>query len=161
MSDILISDELKEALLDQWVEEKTNSSIYISIGAWFKNKGFDNLGKFFMDASLEEDGHAKQIVDIMTDLNIDFMVKEIPSFEGVMDCTAVAGIFLSREEQTTDSLNELKKLSMEENPIIEEFSRKMISQQQAEMEEALSFFDKVQIVGNDYKMLLLWDLSLK
>ena len=38
--------------------------------------------------------------------------------------------------------------------------RDMIKEQRAEMEEALSFYDKASIVGEDLKTVLLWDLSL-
>jgi ferritin len=158
----VVSEELREMLLDQWVEEKLNANIYTHFGAWLKNKGLDNIGNFFIEGSTEEEGHAKQLVKLMTDLNIDFLAKGIPEFEyGEINCSRIGELFFARESQTTESLNEIKKVAIEEDcSIVEEYMRKMIRQQRAEMEEANTFMDRVNLAGGDMKTILLWDLSL-
>ncbi len=160
-----ISEELHNALLNQWVEEKENSHTYLYIGAYLKNKGLDKMGKFFFDASLEEDGHAQSILKLLTDLNLDFIPRMIG--EQVFDCSSislVADKFLQREMQTTQSLQEIKEIAMSDSSsgfdaVIEEHIRKMISDQQSELEEALSFKDKSELF-TEWWQVALWDLEI-
>lgn len=160
----MINENLLNSLLDQWVEEKENSHTYLYIGAWLKNKGFDNIGKFFIDASKEEDGHAQSILDLLTDLNLMFEPRPIQNMSfPIMSIADVAQKFVDRETQTTESLQNIKEISMTDDsmsPIIEEHIREMIHKQQHEMSECLEFMDKAQI-AQDWKTVLLWDLSLK
>ncbi len=111
-----ISEELYDALLNQWVEEKENSHIYLYIGAYLKNKGLDNMGKFFFDASNEENEHAQSIVKLLTDLNLEFIPRMIG--EQIFDCSRISLIadkFIQRETQTTRSLQEIKEVAMGDN----------------------------------------------
>ena len=161
-----ISEDLYNALLNQWVEEKENSHTYLYIGAYLKNKGLDKMGKFFFDASLEEDGHAQSILNLLTDLNLEFVPRTV--LEQVFDCSrisVVADKFLQREMQTTQSLQEIKEIAMNDSPsgfdaVIEEHIRKMISNQQGELEEALSFKDKSELF-TEWWQVALWDLEIE
>jgi len=158
----LISDELRAALIEQWGHEVYNAHIYIYIAAYFKNKGFDNIAKKFEGQWEEEQGHAKIILSLLTDLNIDFQTPKIDPcnmyFATIQD---VADAYLGREILTTKSLDEIKLAAMDENnPVVEERIREMIILQQNEYEEATTFMDKAQILGNDWKAVLLWDASL-
>lgn len=161
-----ISEDLHNALLNQWVEEKENSHIYLYIGAYLKNKGLDKMGKFFFDASHEEDEHAQSIVDLLTDLNLEFIPRAIS--EQIFDCSKISLVaekFVQREMQTTQSLQEIKEISMNESlsgieTIIEEHIRKMIANQQSELEESLSFRDKASILS-EWWQVALWDLEIK
>lgn len=160
-----ISEDLYNALLNQWVEEKENSHTYLYIGAYLRNKGLDKMGKFFFDASHEEDEHAQSILNLLTDLNLDFIPRTIT--EQVFDCSTislVADRFLQREMQTTQSLQEIKEIAMNDSSsgfdaVIEEHIRKMISQQQSELEESLSFKDKANIF-TEWWQVALWDLEI-
>lgn len=161
-----ISEDLYNALLNQWVEEKENSHTYLYIGAYLRNKGLDKMGKFFFDASHEEDEHAQSILNLLTDLNLDFIPRTIT--EQVFDCSTislVADRFLQREMQTTQSLQEIKEIAMNDSSsgfdaVIEEHIRKMISQQQPELEEALSFKDKSELF-TEWWQVALWDLEIE
>ena len=163
---MLISESLKEALLAQWIEERENAQIYLYAGAWMKVKGYTNIGNFFIDGKHEEEGHAKQIFRLLMDLNIPFSSGAIPSGEfNINTVSDIAERFLTREIQTTESLNEIKKLAIEDDSpaasIVEELMRKMIKQQRAELEEATDFMDKCSIFGNDWKAVMLWDLEFE
>ena len=161
-----ISEELMNALLNQWVEEKENSHTYIYIGAYLKNKGLDKIGSHFIDASKEEDEHAQSILNLMTDLNLEFEPRPISNMSFM--CSSILDIaekFVQREVQTTQSLQEIKEIASQDDSfglgaIIEEHIRKMISQQQSEMEESLTFRDKAILFG-DWSNVALWDLNFK
>lgn len=158
----LISDELRLALLEQWGHETYNSHLYLYIAGVLKNKGLDNLAKIFEGQEQEESGHAKMIFDFLTDLNADVHIPEINmvniQFGSIMD---IAHQYLAREIVTTTSLDEIKKIAQDENPVAEEFLRDMIKLQRHEYEEACGFVDRAEIVGNDWMNALIWDLSLR
>lgn len=158
----LISDELRLALLEQWGHETYNAHLYTYISGFLKNKGLDNLAKIFEGQTQEESGHAKMIFDFLTDLNADIHIPEINSiniqFGSVMD---IAHQYLAREIVTTTSLDEIKRMAQDENPVAEEFLGDMIKLQRHEYEEAAGFVDRAEIVGNDWMNALIWDLSLR
>lgn len=156
----MIDEELRDALLNQWVEENENSSTYFYIGAFLKNKGLDNLGNKFIDGAKEEHSHAQMIMDLMTDLNISFETRLIQdmSFQ-INSIYDIAKKFIDREVQTTNSLIEIKNIC-NNSGVVEEFIRKMILQQQGEMKEANSFMDKA-ILLPEWWQVALWDLNSK
>ena len=79
------------------------------------------------------------IFDLLTDLNAGIYIPEVIQvdlpFGSMID---IGRAYLSREVETTMSLDEIKRMSME-NPVVEEFLRKMIALQQHEYEEATTF----------------------
>jgi len=158
----LISEGLASALVFQWGHEIYNSHLYAYIAGLLRNKGLDNLAKIFLGQYEEEQNHAKMIFDFLTDLNADFYAPEINQvnieFTGFVD---IAHAYLNREIATTTSLDEILKMAQDENPVAEEFLRKMIDMQRHEYEEASTFVDKAEIVGNNWMNVLLWDLSLR
>ena len=74
----LISDELTEALKNQWGHEIYNSHLYTYIMAHLRNMGFDNIAKHFEGQVAEEREHAEMILNLLTDLNAEF---DVPAIE--------------------------------------------------------------------------------
>lgn len=159
----LISDGLNAALCEQIGHEKYNSSLYLYLAGFFKNKGLNNIGAHFEGQHAEEFGHSKMIFDILTDLNSPIIIPEINGVEmPLVSIMNIAEVYLKREIETTNSLNEIKKLAIEEeNPVVEEAIRDMIKLQRAEYEEALDFMDKAIMTGGDWKWVMMWDLGIK
>jgi ferritin len=157
----LLSENLTSALQEQIGHEKYNSSLYLFIGGFLKNKGLNRLAKHFEDQHLEEFNHSKMIYDFMTDLSAPIIIPEIDgiNFE-INSIVDIAQRYLDREIVTTTSLNEIKKIAIEEeNCVAEEFLRKMIDLQRNEYAEATDFMDKAELVGNDWFKTLLLDLG--
>jgi len=159
----LISDNLKDALIEQIGHEIYNSHLYLFIAGFLKNKGLNNLAKHFEGQFKEEQDHSKMIFDLLTDLNTDIRLPSIESvelnIENIMD---IAQKYLDREIETTESLNEIKVLAMEDqNPIVEERIRRMVELQQHEYAEATDFMDKAEITGNLWMNVFIWDLGVE
>lgn len=160
---ILISDNLTEVIQEQLGHERYNAAIYLFVAGYLKNKGLNNLGKIFYEQHDEEIGHSKMIFELLTDMNADVKIPEtLPVNIPINDIREIAKLYLEREIITTTSLDEIKKLAIDENnPVVEEFMRKMIKLQRKEYEEALDFMDKAEITGGDWKFVLMWDLGLE
>lgn len=163
MNQQLISENLTSALCEQIGHEKYNSSLYLYIAAFLKNKGLDNLGSHFEKQHEEEFEHSKMIYSLLVDLSAPVSIPEIDEvnmvFSNILD---VANVYLDREIQTTQSLNEIKKLAIEEdNCVVEEYIRDMIKIQQNEYSEATNFMDRAEITTGDWFKVLVWDLGTK
>jgi len=157
---VIISESLKTAIHDQIGHELLNSHIYLYISAFLKNMGLDNLGGIFEGQYKEEQEHANLFIKILTDLNTPVIIPSIEpvsiSFGNIED---IAQAYLDREILTTENIDELKDLAIDEsNSIVEEFLRSMIVRQQAEMDEAFSFRDKAKMM-KEWWQVALWDLS--
>lgn len=160
---MLISENLNSVLVNQLAHEKYNANLYLFIAGFLKNKGFNKLAKHFEDQHQEETDHSLIVYNLLTDLNSPVMIPEIEecnfTFGTILD---IAKAYLDREILTTTSLNEIKKIAIDEdNPVVEERMREMIKLQQGEYEEATDFSDKALLTGGDWKFVLLWDIGIK
>ena len=146
----------------QLSHEKHNANLYMYISGWLKNKGLNGLSKHFDSQHDEETEHSKIIFNLLTDLNADVIMHEIPEISMPLNSILdIASTYLDREILTTTSLNEIKNQAIdEENPVVEEKMREMIKIQQAEYAEATDFMDKAMLTGGDWKFVLMWDLGV-
>lgn len=159
----LLSDNLNEAMCEQLGLEKGNANLYLFMAGYLKNKGLDRLAKIFEGQHSEEEEHAKLIYDFLTAHNSPISIPEINSPDrDIFSILQLAELYLEKEIQTTNSLNAIKHLAMDEdNPTAEEFMREMIKKQIHEYEEATTFLDKAILAGDDWKAILLWDASME
>jgi ferritin len=133
------------------------------IAGFLQNKGLNNLASKFEGQWQEEINHSKQIYDFLVDMNAPISMIEVQSPDFYIESIqSIARAYLDREILTTTSLNEIKKICIEESDAVaEEFLRDMIKQQRAEYEEALDFLDKAELTQNNWMNVFIWDLALK
>lgn len=158
----LIGETLLSSLHEQIAHEKYNANLYLVVACQLKNRGLNNLAKIFEKQHEEETTHAKMICDFLTDLGCMVIIPKIDKVDDIFNSiTDIANAYLDREIYTTESLNAIKKLAMDDNnPVAEEFLREMIRLQRHEYSEATDFLDKAILVGSDWKSALMWDLEL-
>jgi ferritin len=157
---MLMSDSLRNSICEQIGHERYNANLYLYMAGYLKNKGLDNIAKHFEEQDKEEIGHSLEFFNLLTDLNADVKIPEIDSismsFPMIID---LAKAYLEREMLTTASINEIKKLAIDEdNPVVEEKMREMITKQQKEYEEATSFLDKATLLP-EWWQIALWDAA--
>jgi ferritin len=158
----LISDSLKDSLVQQIAEEKKNANIYLSIASYLNGKGLSNLAKKFEEQHSEETEHSLILYKLLSDLSIVFNVPAIELYDisSIDNIVSLAELYLDREYQTTESLGEIKKQSMDEdNYVVEERIREMIKLQQTEYAEATEFLDRSNLL-REWWQVALWDSSL-
>lgn len=158
---MLISETLITAIQDQIGHERYNSNLYLYIAGYLKNKGLDNLAKHFESQHDEEIGHSLEFFNLLTDLNADVKIPAIeaiaPPLETILD---IAKAYLRQEVLTTTKIDVIKKMAVEQNnPVVEEKMREMITKQQKEYEEATSFMDKA-VLMSEWWQVALWDSSI-
>lgn len=159
----LLSSDICEAVWEQIIQEKYNENLYLSIAAFLKNKGLDNLAKKFEGQATEESSHAKMFIDFLTDMNAEVRLGGVPPIDFPISTLGdIAFYYLQRETATTKSIASLKEIAIDLSESVgEEFFRKMISLQQHEYNEANVFSDKVSLIEGNWGMALLWDAAEK
>jgi ferritin len=158
----LIDTELMNAIQGQIGHELYNSHIYLYVAGDLKNRGLDNIADIFIEQYKEEQGHAKIFFDLLTDLSIPVIIPSIESCEMLITSISdIAQLYLDREILTTESLDEIKHMAIDNsNPVVEERLRSMILIQQKEYEEATGFMDKSQLF-KEWWQVGLWNEALK
>ena len=157
----LISETLRSAICEQIGHEKYNANLYLFICGFLRNKGFDNLSKHFEQQHEEETGHSLEFFNLLTDVGASIVIPEIDAidikFNSIVD---IAQAYVDREILTTTSIDEIKKMAIsEDNPVVEEKMREMITKQQNEYEEATTFFDNAELCGSDWWRVKVWNDS--
>ena len=158
----LISDSLRDSLVQQIAEEKKNANIYLSIASFLNGKGLSNLAKKFEEQHFEETEHSLILYKLLSDLSIVFVVPQIETYDisSIDNIVSLAELYLEREVLTTESLGEIKKQAMDEdNYVVEERIREMIKLQQTEYAESTEMFDKANLL-KEWWQVALWDSSL-
>lgn len=134
----------------------------MAISAFLKNKGLDKLAKHFDDQISEEHEHAKLIYDYLTDMNAQVDMLEVDKVDLKFNVISdIASAYLDREKLTTEDLIEEKDISIDDKDgVSEEFLRQMIDKQRAELEEANTFMDNVELCSDDWKFVKIWNDSI-
>lgn len=158
----LIDEMLRTSICQQIAHEIYNAHLYMFICAFLRNKGLDNLAKLFESQREEELSHSVEFLNLLTDLNADVFIPEIDEVSSLFSSIGdIAKAYLDREILTTNSINSIKKLAIEnDNPVVEEKMRFMINKQQKEYEEATTFMDNALLMP-EWWQCALWNASLK
>jgi len=159
---ILISDNLRTAICEQIAHEKHNSNLYMYMCGFLRNKGLDNLAKEFEHQHQEEFEHSIDFFNLLTDMNADVSIPEIDEINVKFNTIVeLAEAYLNQEILTTTSINQIKKLAIDEdNPVVEEYMREMIRKQLVEYAEATSFLDNALLCGDDWWKCKAWNDSI-
>lgn len=157
----LMSENLKNIIQEQIAHEIYNANLYLYIAGFLKNKGLDNLAKVFEKQRDEELEHSLLFFNLLTDLNAYVIIPEIEEVSlPLISILDISKAFLNREILTTNSINEIKTIAIQEaNPVVEEMARRMIAKQQHEYEEATSFADKAELM-KEWWQCVLWDIGI-
>jgi ferritin len=160
----LISDAVKESLVQQISNELGNSNFYMRVSAFLQSKNLKNLAKHFEGQILEEQEHSRIIYKLLTDLGVDFHIPEVNSVDVDFNSfREIAETYLAREISTTNSLKDIRNMASEQGdggcPVVEVAMIEMIKLQQAELEESTSMLDSANLF-NDWWQVAIWDNSL-
>jgi len=156
----LIGESLRDALCEQIGHEKYNANLYLYICGFLRDRGLDNLSKHFLQQHEEETEHSLEFFNLLTDLNVSVYIPEIDrisiDFASIVE---LANAYLEREKLTTNSINEILKLAIQDNnPVVEQKMREMIAKQQNEYEEATTFLDRAMTLP-EWWQVMLWDVA--
>ncbi len=107
----MISDELADALNEQFKTELEASALYLGMGAFFRRENWNGFAAFVEDQSAEEREHAMKIYHFLDEVGKDIEIPAIDAPKAEYD--SVQAVFeraLEAEQQNTENFHELQEI---------------------------------------------------
>lgn len=151
-----LSESLNAALNQQILHELKNQNIYLQLASYFEDLQLKNLANYFKKQSEDEYGHAKKFIQYINDRTggkVTIGEVDSPNLT-VSSIEDVGNIYITTEESTTESIEAIMELVLDEKSYIDMgFIQEMLDEQVSEEDEANEFALKLKIV----KDLVLFD----
>jgi ferritin len=111
----MISDKLREFLIEQIGHELTAHQDYLGMTVYFQRQSLLRWSRFFRDQAIEEAQHATRIMDFLVDNEVEF---DIPPLSGATSdydsALAAAQAALASERGVTKRFRTASALALEE-----------------------------------------------
>jgi ferritin len=147
-----LSEQINEVLNNQIVHELKNSSIYLQIASFFEDLQLKNIAEYFKKNSQHEYDHAQKFIQHINDrTGGKVIIGEIdaPSLN-ISNIADVGDIYISIEENTTEAIEEIMDLVIEQKSYIDQqFILDMLAEQIEEEDVANEFATKLKMT-KDY-----------
>ena len=158
----MISDKMQEALNEQINAEMFSAYLYLSMSAWCTDENLDGFAQWFKVQAQEEMSHAMKIYGYVFEQGGKVTLKGIDGpktkFESVKE---IAEEQLQHEKKVTSLINNLVKLSREENDYATEFFLQWFVTEQVEEEsEAEDMLNKIEMVKDAKHGLYMLDKEM-
>lgn len=155
-----LSQNLNDALNCQIMIEFGNMLKYAQIQSMFEDMQLKNLAKFFKEQSAGENDHANLFMDYVNDrtggkVKIEEVNAPIIEFA---DINSIADFYVLTEQQTTESIESLYNLALEEKSYIDlGFLTKMLDEQVEEEDTSVAFATKIKAVRDIVLFDATWE----
>ena len=153
-----LSKTLNDALNQQIMIELGNQNKYMQIQSMFEDMQLKNLAKFFKEQSAGENSHANLFMDYVNDrtggkVKIEEVNAPIIEFT---DINSIADFYVLTEQETTESIESLYNLALEEKSYIDlPFLATLLQEQVEEEDTSVAFATKIKAV----KDIVLFDAT--
>jgi len=153
-----LSQNLNDALNQQILIELQNQNKYMQIQSLFEDMQLKHLADFFKNQSAGENDHANLFMNHINDRNggkvtIDEINSPMINFS---DINSIADFYVLTEQQTTESIESLYDLALEEKSYIDlPFLQKMLDEQVEEEDTSQALALKLKTV----KDIILFDAT--
>lgn len=158
----MLSPKINEALNKQIALEAYASHAYLAIASWCEQKGFDGTAQFFYAQAEEERAHMMKIFRYVNEAEghaiapaVEQPQHDFPNYVNVFETT------LAHEKKVTTAINELLKLSMEENDYrTQNMLQWFVDEQLEEENQIQTILDKLKMIGDNGVGLFMLDSEL-
>lgn len=155
-----MTERINSLLNAQITHELKNQNSYLQIASYFENIQLKNLANYFYEQANGEYGHAKLIIDhINSRIGGMVFIDSVP--QPTLDLSsfeAVASTYVTIEEGTTKSLEDIYKAIFESGSFIDiDFITSLLKEQVEEEDIASEFALKLKNVND----VVLFDATFK
>ncbi len=158
----MISEKIQQAFNDQVNAELFSAYLYLSMHHYFQAEGLPGFANWMYVQTLEEMTHAQKFFDFVNERNGRVILKAIETpqseWESPLDAFKDA---LKHEEYITGQINDLLKLSRDENDYAAESFLKWFIDEQVEEEASVQeIIDKLKLMAESGHGLYIIDREL-
>ncbi len=141
----MISDKLRDFLVEQVGHELTAHQDYMGISLYFQQESLLRWAKFFRDQAVEEAQHASKVMDFLVDNEIAFDLPPLPGATCQFDSAlAAAQAGLEWERAVTERFRAASKLALDEGDATShEFLQWFVAEQVEEEAKMLHVIDLI------------------
>jgi ferritin len=154
-----LSQNLNDSLNEQVLHELHNRLVYAQIASYFEDLQLKNLASYFQKQSSHENDHANLFIKHINDrTGGKIILGEIDAPMVTENIESIANLYVSLEEQTTESIESLYDLALFEKSYMDlGFLQKMLDEQCEEEDSAVELATKLKMC----KDLVLFDATLE
>jgi bacterioferritin B len=141
----MISDKLRDFLVEQVGHELTAHQDYMGISLYFQHQSLLRWSRFYRDQAIEEAQHATRIMDFLVDQDVEFDVPPLPGATAQYDSAlAAARAALESERSVTERFRAASALALaEEDHTSHQFLQWFVAEQVEEEAKMLHVIDLV------------------
>lgn len=154
-----LSQNLNDALNQQILKEYHNMLVYKQIQSYFEDFQLKHLANYFSSQADDEKSHANKFIDHInrrTGGKVTIDEVDAPVLN-LGDFGSIGETYISVEEDTTESIEELYDLALSEKSYMDlGFLEEMLNEQVSEEDEANEFALRIKMV----KDIVLFDATL-
>ncbi|MGH2401402.1 MAG: ferritin [Candidatus Limnocylindria bacterium] len=141
----MISDRLREFLVDQIGHELTAHQDYLGIAVYFQQRSLLRWARYFRDQAIEEAQHATRIMDFLVDNEVEF---DLPPLSGATSqfesAMAAAQAALESERSVSARFREASQLALAEGDhTTHQFLQWFVAEQVEEEAKILNVIDLI------------------
>lgn len=142
----MISDKLREFLVDQIGYELTAHQDYLGISIYFQQQSLLRWGRYFRDQAIEEAQHATRIMDFLVDNDIQF---DLPPLAGATaqyeSALAAAEAALESERTVTARFRDGSQMALAEGDhTTHQFLQWFVAEQVEEEAKIVNLIDLIR-----------------
>ena len=158
----MISDKMEKALNEQIAIEGHSSFVYLSMATWCDKEGLEGCNQFFRRQADEERFHMLKIFDYMSEVDAFAKtpaIEQVPhEFDSIQE---VFKLVLKQEQKVTSSINDLVRLSLDENDYTtKNFLEWYVAEQREEEDLIRGILDKIKLIGKGSMSLYYIDKEI-
>ncbi len=158
----MIDEEMEEAINDQINAELYSAYLYLSMAADFSEKGLDGFEKWMHSQAMEEVNHGMRLYNYLENRGgrVKLEAIEKPQIEWGSPQEIFEDAY-EHEQYVTSRINDLADLAEEKNDRATlQMLQWFIDEQVEEEESAEEILDKLEMVGDDGRGLLMLDKEM-
>lgn len=155
----IISEAAAAMINAQISHELHNEQQYRAFGSWASNLGLKRLATYFKAQADEERRHAQTFTDYLLECNQQVAIQPIAApLARFADCAEIADLRFTLEAATTDQIDALMDLAMQEADYgLQDMLQAFCREQKEELAEALRLVSLVKLSGGN---VVLLDLAI-
>lgn len=159
----MLKEKVLKALNDQVNAEQYSALLYLSMSAWFEDKGLPGFANWMYVQYQEELTHANKIFKYIVERGGKVALKGIEpmpvEFESVMQ---VAEMTLEHEQHVTALINNILDISVEERDhATQSFLKWFVDEQVEEEANATEILDSLKLIEGKSNGLFMMDRELR
>lgn len=146
----MLNKKVEEIMVAQVEKEMYSANLYLSMASWAERNGFNGVSKWMLAQSQEEIDHSIKFVSYINSRGGKATVSAIAA--PPVDFVDIKDVFektLEHEQYVTSTINEIVKVTIEENDYTtSQWMQWFVTEQIEEEENVNSILDKIKLLGN-------------